>query len=184
MDTWISLVQSLIWPVFIGLILLAYRSWFRELLEVIKKRIESGSEVSIGPSGAHIGPAPKLESLPGETTPAQGAKATGPKHEKKPDEYIQLIHSATYNPAWSQKHNRPYYTICIHLDAYPPEKLDSVSRVVYHLHPTFERPEREITDCDTDFELKTFAYGQFNLTADVFFKYEKNPLRLSRYINF
>ena len=41
MEAWIPLLQSLVWPVFIGILVLAFRSWFRDLLDVVKKRIES-----------------------------------------------------------------------------------------------------------------------------------------------
>jgi transcription initiation factor IIF auxiliary subunit len=61
--------------------------------------------------------------------------------------------------------------------------LDAVGRVVYHLHPTFRDPIREITNRETKFQLQTAAWGQFNLTAEVYLRVAAEPLRLERYIN-
>jgi hypothetical protein len=70
MEVWIPFLQSLIWPIFIGLLLFFFRGWFRELLDAIKNRIASGSEMSVGPSGFTLGSAPKLEEPKGENTPS------------------------------------------------------------------------------------------------------------------
>jgi transcription initiation factor IIF auxiliary subunit len=56
--------------------------------------------------------------------------------------------------------------------------------VIYHLHPTFRDPDREITDCSTQFALETAGWGMFNRTADVYVKGRVKPVELERYINF
>jgi hypothetical protein len=195
METWIPLLQSLVWPVFVVVLFICFRDWFRELLEVIKKRVEGGSEVSIGPGGITLGITPKLEEPRNETSKSPRRVVDKYAEETKEEpfqketaielaRYFYLVHSASYNPAWSRQKGRPYYTIRVWLEADSPEFLDKVSKVVYHLHPTFPNPDREVTTRDNDFELKTYAWGQFNLSADVYFEDGVRPLKLFRYLNF
>ena len=194
MEVWIPLLQSLVWPLFLGMLLFLFRGWFRELLDIIKKRVESGSEMSVGPGGFSLGSAPKLEEPKGETaSPPQVVKRFVEEARKVPPQgeaaldmsrFFQLIHSAQYNPELSKRQNRPFYDIRVWLEAESPELLQKVSRVVYHLHPTFINPDREITDGGSKFELATVGWGQFNLSADVYFDEDSQPLRLFRYINF
>jgi hypothetical protein len=204
MEIWIPLIQSLIWPIFIAVLLFLFRSWFKQFLEAVKNRIESGSEMSVGPGGFVLGSAPRLDEQ--ENSEIEHVDTAITKHIKttvsQPLEttdfelakYFRLLHFATHNPKVSQKRGKPYYTIKVWLDADNPELLDKVARVVYHLHPTFPNPEREISTSNNHFELKTYGWGQFNLTADVYFKEGDfkegdfkegdQPLKLSRYINF
>jgi len=194
MEIWIPLLQSLIWPIFIGLLLFFFRGWFRELLDAIKNRIASGSEMSVGPSGFTLGSAPKLEEPKGENAPSpqilerfvEESKEVAPQRESTLDmsKYFQLVHSAKLNPESSKRQGRPYYTIQVRLEADSPELMQRVLKVVYHLHPTFPNPDREINDRESSFELATAGWGQFNLSADVYFDDNSQPLRLFRYINF
>jgi transcription initiation factor IIF auxiliary subunit len=98
--------------------------------------------------------------------------------------YFQLVHFAKLNPESSKRQGRPYYTIQVRLEADSPELMQRVLKVVYHLHPTFPNPDREISDRESSFELTTAGWGQFNLSADVYFEDNSQPLRLFRYINF
>jgi hypothetical protein len=194
MEVWIPFFQSLVWPIFIGVLLIVFRSWFRELLDVIKKRIESGSEMSMGPGGFSLGSAPKLEEPKDESASppqlmerfaAESRKAAS--YEEAPldlSKYFQLVHSAAYELESSKRGGRPYYKIQVWLEADSPEFMQRVSKVIYHLHPTFPNPDREISDRENRFELTTYGWGQFNLSADVYFDNDPQPLRLFRYINF
>jgi hypothetical protein len=195
MEAWIPLLQSLVWPVFIGLMILAFRGWFRDLLEVIRRRVESGSEVSVGPGGFSLGSAPKLDQPEAEAEAAPEIFERYAEESKKiPSEQkksalevsklFRIIHSATLNPDMSKQQGRPYYTIRAWLEADVPDLLRRVEKVVYHLHPTFPNPEREIDDRDSNFAMTTYGWGQFNLSADVHFTDGSEPLKLFRYINF
>lgn len=195
MEIWIPFLQSLIWPIFIGLLLFLFRGWFRELLDAIKKRIESGSEMSVGPSGFMLGSAPKLDEPKSEYAPTslvlerfvEESKKTAPvKSETTLDisKYFQLVHSAKLDPESSERHGRPYYMIQVQLESASPALMKKVSRVVYHLHPTFPDPDREITDRENNFQLLVVGWGQFNLSADVYFDDNSQPLKLFRYLNF
>ena len=195
MELWIPLLQTLIWPIFFAILLFIKRDWFREFLDVIKRRVESGSEFSLGPKGLKLGTTPKLEeqvtmtSKPPEDLISDFAEET----KKRPPvsetalelaNQIQLVHSASYNPEWSLREGRPYYTIEVWLEANDPKLLDNVSKVVYYLHPTFPYPVREIFKRDNNFKLTTYAWGQFQLSADVYFGEGEQPLKLFRYLNF
>ena len=192
MKDYIPLFQSLIWPIFLAILIIAFRSWFQDLLDIIKKRIESGSPVNIGPSGFELGAAPKLEPAGEESGPppeeiieiAQEQK-TAVEERFDLSKYFRLVHAANYSPEYSQKAGRAYYELQVYLDADNETFLDKVSKVVYHLHPTFPNPDREIQTRENNFRLTTYAWGQFDLSADVYFRHsEEKPLRLSRYLNF
>jgi len=195
MEAWIPFFQALVWPVFITLLIIFFRDWFVQLLEIIRQRIESGSGISIGPGGLSLGEAPKIEAE-GEVRAAAAEEVVSQYSEDArktlPTElpgiemsrYFQLIHSAEYNPEISRQRGQAYYTIKVRLEAEGESFLEQVSRVVYHLHPSFPQPDREIKTRRNNFELETYAWGQFNLSADVYFKDNDPPLKLFRYLNF
>lgn len=51
-----------------------------------------------------------------------------------------------------------------------PHELDTIERVMYVLHSTFNNPVREIADRTTDFRLDTSGWGAFRIRARVFYK--------------
>ena len=185
-------------PIFMILMLFYFKDWVRELFDTIKTRIAEGSEMSVGPGGFSLGSAPKLESEEEsdesdeliekiEKVSSQEAKKEVIEDEElvsQLEKSLRLIHGATYNQTLSEKRGRPYYRIQVELVADNPDLLDSVEKIVYHLHPTFPNPDREINTRHNNFQLSTSAWGQFNLRADVYFKDITRQLRTSRYINF
>jgi hypothetical protein len=80
---------------------------------------------------------------------------------------LYLVHSVTGPRVDSDGMERR--GIRVILDADDDDTLDKVARVVYHLHPTFSNPDREVKDRKNRFELRTRAWGEFNLSADVYF---------------
>lgn len=50
------------------------------------------------------------------------------------------------------------------------EELDSVEKVIYHLHPTFPNPVVERTNRSDNFELKSSGWGTFVVRIEVHFK--------------
>jgi len=192
MKDWIPLLQTLVWPVFLGLLILFYRKWFHDVLNLIKERIEAGSEFNLGPSGVGIGAAPKLPDEPeADDIIDDGTEVSSPpdliEKEKqleeeakiKPEKSLQLVHRTSFLRI---KSGRLYYRIYVSLDSLDPDALSSVERVVYYLHRTFRNPVREITNAETNFTLKTAAWGEFTIRAEVYLKGKPEPLRLSRYI--
>ncbi|MES2154351.1 MAG: pYEATS domain-containing protein [bacterium] len=95
---------------------------------------------------------------------------------------LYLVHAV--GAATKDRDGQQRRDITVALDADVDELLSRVDRVVYHLHPTFPDPDREVRDRRTNFQLKTRAWGQFNLTADVYVKGLDEPVHLMRYLNF
>ncbi len=50
------------------------------------------------------------------------------------------------------------------------DELESVEQVDYRLHPTFPRPNRTSTSARTNFRIKSFGWGEFQIFANVRFK--------------
>ena len=195
MKEWIPFLQSIVWPVFIAILLYRFRSQFEAILNAIKRRIEEGSSVGVGPGGITLGAAPQLPDDPDpeemiDDGEAQKYKASPELVEKEqslekalsqdPVERLQLTHRSRY---LKMKNDRAYYRIVVSLSPYETDALARVEKVVYVLHKTFRNPVREVTSRDNNFELRTAAWGEFTIRADVFLKGQSEPLRLSRYLD-
>lgn len=188
----VPLMQSLVWPIFLGILIYFFKDWFRELLQTIKNRIEEGGEFNVGPTGFGMGAAPRLPDEPiaedmiddgdeEKSAPELLAQEQKIEEEEKrePSKTLQLVHRTSFLKI---KGNRNYYRIIVSLDTWDPGVLAKVERVVYYLHRTFKNPVREVSDSSNNFTLMTAAWGEFTIRADVFLKGQKEPLRLSRYI--
>lgn len=195
MEQWIPLFQSLVWPIFIGLVLFLVRGWFRDLLEVIHRQVAAGSPFSVGPSGFSLGSGVKLDEADRDTeqmllerVDSEISKAASTAQESLSPELAQtvyLVHEATFvRKVGPSTDRRDFYAVRVQLDADSPAILDRVSKVVYYRHPTVTPPVREITDRASGFEMNAQLWGQFNLRADVYFEDSERPLTLYRYLNF
>ena len=196
MKDWIPFLQSLVWPAFLAALIYVYRKWFQEVLAVIKKRIEEGGGFSVGPTGFGMGAAPKLPDQPDpedmiddesveRSNPDLLVKEQEIEEEEKlePEKNFQLVHRSSF---WKVKDSRNYYRIIVSLDSRDPRDLVEVERVVYRLHRSFKNPVREVIDPRKHFAMKTAAWGEFTMHADVFLRGsgdKREPLHLSRYIS-
>lgn len=193
MKDWIPFLQSLVWPVFLGSLIYVFRDWFKEILDAIKRRIDEGSELGVGPTGLTLGSAPRLPNDPtpeeiiddGETEPTppdllEREQAIEQKEATDPLESLQLVHRTSFLRV---KNDRNYYRIVVSISAATSEVLSEVDRVVYFLHRTFKNPVREVRNVDQNFALKTAAWGEFTIRADVYIKERVDPIRLSRYVD-
>lgn len=193
MKDWIPFLQSLIWPAFFAILIYKFRNRFEDILGSVKQRIEEGSSVGVGPNGFTLGTAPQLpddpvpEEMIGDEEEQKARpeliekeKAFAAELNKNPVESLQLIHTSRYIGV---KDGRDYYKIVVSLDPYNTEALSKVEKVVYFLHKTFRNPVREIVDRNTNFELRTAAWGEFTIRAEVYIVGQKEPLRLSRYLD-
>ncbi|MGW3202138.1 caspase, EACC1-associated type [Streptomyces sp. NPDC001118] len=95
---------------------------------------------------------------------------------------LHLAHTARADGSRSTN-GRPYFRIRVYIASFETTDLDRVTRVEYHLHPTFPEPDRTVTDRSTDFGMVVLAWGEFNLTADVYLAGRRAPVRLERYVN-
>ncbi len=81
---------------------------------------------------------------------------------------IYLVHSTAAPRLFRDGVERiPVHVI---VDSFSKEILDEIEEVVYHLHPSFPNPERKTSDKEQNFPLKTGAWGEFNLSVDVYIK--------------
>jgi len=180
-------------------LLIVGREQVRGILSSIRLRIERGDPFQAGPGGFSVGQSDaKLTHLRELETRRSDAGSTqrtigdievpgvgDEEAARSAEEYrdvVYLIHRAGSRGVDSDGRERR--EIRVILDADSKDVLDEVERVVYHLHPTFPYPTREVADRDTSFELSTRAWGQFNLKADVYFGGCDKPLTLYRYLNF
>ena len=97
---------------------------------------------------------------------------------------IHNLDTAQKDYTYSLSKDTLYYKIRIWLESESEEILDKVSKVVYHLHPTFPNPDRIVKTRENNFKLEEYAWGQFLLKADVFLYDVKDPIKLERYLNF
>ena len=81
------------------------------------------------------------------------------------------------------KSNKPLYRIFVSLSASHSD-IAKVSKVIYKLHPSFRNPVREIIDSRNNFELRTNGWGEFEVTASVYFNDATEPATLRHYITF
>ncbi len=195
MKDWIPIIETLIWPSFLIILIIAGRKWLKELLKIIKYRIEAGSEMSIGPSGFSLGSAPKLKTIVEENEDnlivSDDSKLKDKKNLKQnlsPNsvQSIYLIHGAKYyKKAGPTNDRRDFYTVKVQLYADNETILNKIEKVIYYRHPTFkDKTVLEVRDPKSNFEMVTRIWGQFNLKAEIFFKGLKEPLVLYRYLNF
>ncbi len=177
MKDWIPLLQSLVWPVVLVGLAIWFRRGTKRLLDAIGERIRSGAPFEAGPSGIKIGAVQAPPSTAKTLVPAEDTRAV----EDLPHA-IYMTHQAVRDRSLDQA-GQEYYRLRIAIDADNPGILDDVEKVVYHLHPTFRDPDRTSTDRRSGFEIGTAAWGEFNMTAEIFFRSGKPRLVVERYIN-
>jgi len=69
------------------------------------------------------------------------------------------------------------------IECTPPDSLDEIAYVEYHLHSTFRNPVQRIRKKEGGFPLKTTGWGTFMLKARVVFKDEQRESQvLSHYL--
>jgi len=184
----LSLCQSLIWPAFVGIVLFVARTYVVAMLQSLSRRIEQGDPIQAGPIA--IG---KSENKLTRLNEINDFKEIGNlKSKRNPNlasemtldlsDVVYLIHTVT--SLSRDLAGKERWGIRVIVDADSEELLDKIVKVVYHLHPTFRDPNREIKNRKNKFELKTRAWGEFNILADVYFKGYKKPMTINRYLNY
>jgi hypothetical protein len=180
MKEWIPLLQSLVWPLFLAVFLYLARHRLEDILRSVAIRIQHGDPFQVGPSGFSLGTTEsKLTRLEEHEQAPVESTTESPAQYKT---VVYLVHTTSGPQVDADGVERR--GIQVILDADSEGILDKVERVIYHLHPTFPDPERESKDRKSQFQMRTRAWGEFNLTADVFFKDYEKPLTLYRYLNF
>ncbi len=178
MEDWIPLLQALIWPAFLGVLIVVFWSKVREIASAVARRIDAGAEMSFGPSGLSVGKAPVLSSASSETE-LETAEAKSPASSLAQQFY--LVHEARFARTAQGKRD---FEISVRVYTDTQQLEDRIERVEYVLHPSYHRRVRVAEQRESSFELKFLAWGQFNLRANVFLRGEKEPLVLWRFVDF
>lgn len=118
MKDWIPLLQSLVWPVFLLIVLVRFREPIAKLLATIYARVERGDDFAAGPSGVKIAVAsPSAPSGPEPVPGAQPALTVKPTSADSSDRFesaasvvphIYLAHIARRDPTLDRGGYRYY----------------------------------------------------------------------------
>ena len=191
MDKWIPLFQSLVWPLLIIIIILHFKENIKKIIESLKNRIDLGSEMQVGPKGITLGPTPKIA----DDIDLDKANKVLNKFKENPtkkqefietfhnSKYFYLVHTSQVNYTKSIEKGHYYYKLSIWVDSNSQDLLNKIDKIIYHLHPSFKKPDREIDTLSNKFLLETYAWGQFYLFADVYLKNISEPIKISRFLN-
>ena len=68
-----------------------------------------------------------------------------------------------------RKDKYPMFKIRVFISG-TPDDLDQIQEVYYKLHPTFPNPMRVASNRDNNFELVTWAWGEFNMDVEIITK--------------
>lgn len=187
MKDWMPLLQSCVWPAFIGAFLIWFKIPFVAMIKALQERILAGAPFEAGP--IKIGQAPKLAAVVDELSvrpadverPERGANEQNGGATLFEPGNMYLVHTArrVRNP---DSPAEAFYNVRLYLDADEQGTLDGVSEVTYYLHPSFKEPVRVVPDRKTSFELRLRIWGEFNVAANVHLKIGENR-RLERYLN-
>lgn len=164
----IDAIASLIWPVFVIVVVILNQDKFKKFIELLLNRFEGGAELVIGSFtiGKSVG---KLKE------PKGNALVT--------DDHIALIHRSWRVPERDKEFpgSKMYQ---IHVIVFGTDAaLKKIEKVVYHLDPSYPEPLQIGGTIQTQFELKELANGHSLLRAEVFVKGQKEVINLSRFID-
>ncbi|MCC7167338.1 MAG: hypothetical protein IT565_07190 [Rhodospirillales bacterium] len=174
---WLQFISSLAWPALIVAFILLFRDGVGRLVNAITDRIERGDNFEASTSGV------KLSAGPPVSADKALGKASQPEEFKELPHLYYLVHKSKRDRSYDRDGER-FYSLKIWLDADESHMLNDVDSVTYHLHPTFDPSTRKIDTRSEAFALKTAAWGEFNMFAEIRFKDGRPPLRVERYINF
>jgi hypothetical protein len=186
MKDWIPLLQSLVWPLFVTLVVLQFKAQLKRIFSEVTERIRKGDTLEASATGLKLSRAgPEIDDST-VTNPESWENPTDQfleeelKRAVSPSE-IYVTHTAKRAPDLDKK-GYAFYRLRIWVDSDDRTNLDPIESVTYLLHPTFKNPTRTIRDRRTLFELNTAAWGEFELKALVRFKDGRRPLELKHYI--
>jgi len=180
MKDMIPLLQTLVWPIFWAALIVLGRKPILGLLAALKGRIEAGDTLKI--PWFELTPSAKLPVGPSSMSKEKEEQGEADKSEEEnPGFYV--VHKARRDRSLDRG-DYEYYRLRVYLEWDPGVDESQVEKVVYHFPEGFPYHDREVGDRANQFEFRTAAWGQFNLTADVHFRDRERALHLDRYLNF
>jgi hypothetical protein len=194
---WVPLFQSLVWPIFIGIMVWKFKPQVETFLTTLNDKLKTAKTIDLGKDGIKISSIVSddkktisddsniSEEMEGKLRAELGGLGEG-RHllASSPEQasHIYLRHSAKRDSSLD-KNGLAYYRLNFWLDADEKQLLSQVERVIYVLHPTFRNPLREVRSRENDFGMTTIAWGEFNLKAKVY-RSDGKTVTLERYIDF
>jgi len=185
MQDWIPLFQSLVWPVILILILLVARKQVSSILSAIARRVGSGDAVKAGPFalGKSIPQDAYSPKSPQGTSSEPQDSSEMPARIERVRE-LRLVHEIGQWGVDRDGYERR--DVVVWLEPYPEAVAETIDRVVYYLPESWPKHLRvQSKDNPKDgFRLKTRAYGEVTVGAEVHFKNGRPPIIINRYCNF
>ncbi len=179
MKEWIPLLQSLVWPVFLMIVLVWVRKPLYGILVAITQRIKEGAGLRAGPLEVSESSA----KLPVTHRPSEALTDETDNQEEEDNPAFYIAHKARRDRLLDRGEFE-YYRLRIFLEWDLGVDDSQVAKVVYHFPEGFPLRDPEIADPDKQFEFRTAAWGQFGVTADVYLHGRAEPIELERYLNF
>lgn len=189
--SWVPLAQSAIWPLFALILLLVLRKHIAPIALALRKRIEHGSSVTVGP--VIIGEPPKgiTNGTTGAVAVSDGGTASAAAvlgddslngaYDTLVKEGYFLLHAVeVINPRTLPRSGR--YRVRVWLESYADKGLEEVVSVTYRVWGDFQQPLIATASRVTSFDLWANIYGEFPVLASVERK-GKPPLTIGRYID-
>jgi hypothetical protein len=196
MAEWIPLFQTLVWPIFLGALVVYFHKGCCSIFEAIAGRIKRGSSVKAGPGGFELGAiSDELEELP--DAPRATAKAderiepTDWRHEraekyKALDGYM-LVHVYRPSALPSQKYDI-FLFIVRHqkgTEGPPRREFKEISKAEFYFGASWGNEIFTAPNTGGVIGVRTQAWGTFLACCRVTFKDEKRkPIILYRYVDF
>jgi len=190
---WSPLFQTIVWVLFIAILLVIFWRKIEILVGYILRRIERGADVDFGPFKVGSPPAALRRGKTDVVTAEGTAGAVAPPGDIEtrllnkgyPTECIQedfyLIHEAQMI-----RERTPgrvgLYRVRVWLETEDDASLQQCNRIVYRLHDTFSQKVIATEARDKNFELWLNVYGEFTIVAYVERSAPYEPLWLSRYL--
>ena len=196
MAEWIPLFQTLVWPIFVIVIVFYFRSTCSTILQAIATRVESGASVKAGPTGFELGAITKdLEKLPDAPQPvekvAKSAEPTDWRH-KRSEEYgrvdgYMLVH--VYRPSVLQSQKYDIFLFIVRhqkgTEGPPRRQFEEISKVEFYFGESWGNKVFTAENTGGVIGVRTHAWGTFLACCRLTFKDEKRePIILYRYVDF
>lgn len=167
-DASANLVRGLIWPTFLVIVVLLFRSQTETLITILFKRIEFADKMVFGSTGISI-----EGRIP---APAKGEPVTLAN--------LALLHTSFLREDQSRRRadGLVYYQIEVVVAA-AKETLDRIASVTYRLDPHYPETMRRITNRASRFKLKELANGTAIIRAEIEFMGQEEPVYVNRLID-
>lgn len=167
MSNWIKLIEALIWPLTSIVLISLFYSHLKKLFKVVVARIEKGAEFET--PWISVGSIPQNLDSPNEGDPVT-------------ENHIALVHSSWRYSQKDKEFGKRMYAFHAVIQA-EDSVLDRIEYVQYMLDRSYPNRIQNSTDRENRFKLKELAWGESTLHAHVKIKSQKDPIKLSRYIN-